>query len=109
MITLLFSQGGFGATAFDCSLRGAECKEQLDSIPGVHTAAARDIFAEIGTDMSRFGSATQLTTWAGIAPGNNENAGKRRRGRSRKGNRSLRRILVQCAWTEKSGPKDRPV
>src|SRR5262245_50194002 len=48
--------------------------------------------------MSRFGSATRLTAWAGMAPGNNESAGKRRRGRSRKGNRYLRRILVQCAW-----------
>jgi transposase len=72
--------------------------EQLDSIPGVNTTAARDILAEIGTDMSRFGSATRLTAWAGMAPGNNESAGKRRRGRSRKGNRYLRRILVQCAW-----------
>ena len=72
--------------------------EQLDSLPGVNTTAARDILAEIGTDMSRFGSATRLSAWAGMAPGNNESAGKRRRGRSSKGNRYLRRILVQCAW-----------
>ena len=72
--------------------------EQLDSIPGVDATAARDILGEIGTDMSRFGSAARLASWAKISPGNNASAGKRRQGRTGKGNRYLRRILVQCAW-----------
>jgi transposase len=72
--------------------------EQLDTIPGVDVRAARDILGEIGTDMSRFGSAARLSAWAKMSPGNNESAGKRRRGRTQKGNRYLRRILVQCAW-----------
>jgi transposase len=72
--------------------------EQLVSIPGVEATAARAILAEIGTDMSRFGSDARLSSWAGVCPGNHESAGKRRRGRTRKGNRYLRRILVQCAW-----------
>jgi transposase len=72
--------------------------EQLDSIPGVSEITARDIIAELGLDMTRFGSASRLAAWAGLSPGNNESAGKRRRGRTRQGNRYLRRVLVQCAW-----------
>ena len=77
---------------------------QLDSIPGVDKIAARDILAEIGTEMSRFGSAARLASWAGVCPGNNESAGKRRRGKSRKGNRYIRRVLVQCAWAARKTP-----
>jgi transposase len=77
---------------------------QLDSIPGVDATAARAILAEIGTDMSRFGSASRLASWAGVCPGNDESAGKRRRGKTRKGNRYLRRVLVQCAWAARKTP-----
>ena len=77
---------------------------QLDTIPGVNTIAARDMLAEIGTDMQRFGSDTRLASWAGVCPGNNESAGKRRRGKRRRGNRSLRRVLVQCAWAARKTP-----
>jgi transposase len=61
--------------------------EQLTSIPGVEATAARAILAEIGTDMRRFGSAARLASWAGVCPGNDESAGKRRSGRTRQGNR----------------------
>ena len=61
--------------------------EQLARIPGVETTSSRVLLAEIGTDMSRFGSAGRLASWAGVCPGNDESAGKRRRGRTRKGNR----------------------
>ena len=71
--------------------------EQLDSMPGVDATAARDILGEIGTDMSRLGSAARWAAWAQVSPGNNASAGKRRHGRTGKGNRSLRRVLVQCA------------
>jgi transposase len=77
---------------------------QWDSIPGVEETAARDMLAEIGTEMSRFGSAARLASWAGGCPGNNESAGKRRRGKSRKGNRYVRRVLVQCAWAARKTP-----
>jgi transposase len=70
----------------------------LDSIPVVDEIAAREILAEIGTDMNRCGSAARLASWAGVCPGNNESAGKRRRGKRRQGNRYIRRVLVQCAW-----------
>jgi transposase len=72
--------------------------EQLTSIPGVKETAARTILSEIGTDMTRFGSAGRLASWASLCPGNNESAGKRRSGKTRKGNRHLRRVLVECAW-----------
>jgi Transposase IS116/IS110/IS902 family len=77
---------------------------QLDSIPGVDIMAARDMLAEIGTDMSRFGDAARLASWAGVCPGNHESAGKQYRGKTRKGNRYLRRILVPCAWGARTTP-----
>jgi transposase len=78
--------------------------EQLTSIPGVEATAARAILAEIGTAMRHFGSAARLASWAGVCPGNEESAGKRRAGRTRKGNRYLRRVLVQCAWAARKTP-----
>ena len=73
-------------------------------LPGVDIIAARDILAELGTDMSRFGDAARLASWAGVCPGNHESAGKRYRGKTRKGNRYLRRVLVQCAWGARKTP-----
>ena len=58
--------------------------------------------AEIGLDMSRFPTAGHLAAWAGLAPGNNESAGKRKSGRTRKGNPTLKTTLIQCAKTAKS-------
>ncbi len=71
----------------------------LDQIPGVGTRAAEEILAEIGTDMSRFPTHRHLASWAKVCPGNNESAGKRRSGYAGKGNRWLRSILVECAWS----------
>ncbi|MCL6559650.1 MAG: IS110 family transposase [Firmicutes bacterium] len=69
----------------------------LDTIPGVGRRAAEQILAEIGTSMERFPSAAHLASWAGMCPGNHESTGKRRSGRTRKGNNSLRNILVEAA------------
>jgi transposase len=69
----------------------------LDTIPGVARTTAEIIVAEIGTDMSRFPSAADLASWAGVAPGNHESAGKRLSGKLRKGNKSLRTALNQAA------------
>jgi transposase len=69
----------------------------LETIPGVARRTAEMIVAEIGTDMSRFPSADHLASWAGVAPGNHESAGKRASGKTRKGNRFLRTSLVQAA------------
>jgi transposase len=70
----------------------------LDAIPGVASLAATSILAEIGTDMSRFATAGHLVSWAGLSPGQNESAGKRKSSRLRKGAPWLKTLLVQCAW-----------
>jgi transposase len=69
----------------------------LDTIPGVARQTAQVIVSEIGTDMSRFPTANHLAAWAGVAPGNNESAGKRRSGKTRKGNVPLTTALIQAA------------
>jgi len=69
----------------------------LDTIPGVARHTAEMLVAEIGTDMTRFPNADHLASWAGVAPGNHESAGKRTSGKTRKGNRFLRTTLVQAA------------
>lgn len=71
----------------------------LKTIPGVDQKVAEAIVAEIGVDMSRFPDHRHLASWAGLCPGNNESAGKRLSGRTRKGNQWLRRMLIETAWT----------
>ena len=70
----------------------------LDTIPGVGETVAQIIVAEIGVDMYRFPTDHHLTSWAGMCPGNNESAGKRKSGKTTKGSRYLRAALVQAAW-----------
>jgi transposase len=55
------------------------------------------ILVEIGNDMSRFGSADRLASWAALCPGNNESAGKRKSGKTRKGNNLVRYLLCEAA------------
>jgi transposase len=71
--------------------------ERLDAIPGVGRRVAEVLVAEVGIDMSRFPSAAHLASWAGICPGNNESAGKRKSGRIRRGNPWVRMALVEAA------------
>jgi transposase len=75
-----------------------EILDRLSTIPGVKKTAARVLIAELGVDMAEFPSAGHLASWAGLCPGNAESAGKRFSGRTRKGDRYVRRVLVQCAW-----------
>jgi transposase len=74
-----------------------EVVELLDTIPGVARQTAEIIVSEIGVDMSRFESANHLSAWAGLAPGNNESAGKRLSGKTRRGNKALGTALNQAA------------
>jgi transposase len=74
-----------------------EAVQHLDTIPGVARETAEIIVAEIGTDMKRFPSAAHLAAWAGVAPGSNESAGKRRSGKTRKGDRPWGVALNQAA------------
>jgi transposase len=68
------------------------------TIPGISEITANMLVAEIGVDMNQFPSAHHLASWAGLCPGNNESAGKRRSGKTRKGSVWLRRTLCQAAW-----------
>lgn len=69
----------------------------LDSIPGISPRTASLLLAEVGADMTRFPSARHLASWAGMCPGNNESAGKRYSGQTRKGNKWLRQALMEAA------------
>jgi transposase len=69
----------------------------LDTIPGVDQRGAELRVAEMGIDMARFGTAPRLAAWAGVAPGNDESAGKQRSGKTRQGNKPLRAGLTQLA------------
>jgi transposase len=68
----------------------------LDTIPGIDRIGAISLVAETGGDMERFPSAAQLCSWAGMCPGHEESAGKRRSGKTRKANRYLRTTLIQA-------------
>jgi transposase len=76
----------------------AEAIQNICEIPGVERLTAQNVLAEIGTDMKPFPSDAHLASWSGMCPGNNESAGKRRSGKTTKGNRWLRRALTQAAW-----------
>ncbi len=71
--------------------------ELLDSIPGVGKRTAEQILAEIGTDMSRFPTPGHLCSWAGMTPGHDESAGKKKSTKTRKGNKKLRSALTEAA------------
>lgn len=76
----------------------AHHRELLCTIPGVAQRTAEVIIAEIGPDMTVFPTAAHLASWAGLCPGHDESAGKRRSSRTRKADPWLRRALVQAAW-----------
>jgi transposase len=76
----------------------AQAIPRLVEVPGIGERAAENILAEIGTNMEQFPTAAHLSSWVGMSPGNNESAGKRKSGRTTKGNQWLRATLVQVAW-----------
>ena len=72
--------------------------EQWVSIPGINEVAAWSLIAELGPRLEAFPSEQHLSSWAGMCPGSNESAGKRRSGKTRKGNPWVRRMLCQIGW-----------
>ncbi|HLV92557.1 MAG TPA: IS110 family transposase [Perlabentimonas sp.] len=72
--------------------------ELLSTIPGVDKEAAAYILSEIGNDMERFPDEQHLASWAGLCPGNNESAGKKKSSRTTHGDKWLKAMIVQCAW-----------
>ena len=76
----------------------AQAQEHLETIPGISQRVAETVLAEIGNKMEQFPTPGHLASWAGLCSGSNESAGKRRSGRTTKGDRWLKRVLVQAAW-----------
>jgi transposase len=70
---------------------------RLQTIPGVKQRVAEGILAEVGHEVSRFPTSKHLASWAGLCPGNDQSAGKRRSGKTRKGNQWLRSLLCESA------------
>src|SRR5206468_5349524 len=75
----------------------AEAAALRRTIPGVDRRTAEALIAEIGVDMSRFGTASRLASWAGMCPGHHASAGKQRSGKARPGPKWLQRTLTECA------------
>jgi transposase len=106
MLDLLWKQYHFLSAQMaelEASLRQAlephqELVELLKGVPGIDELIAWTVIAEMGTDMSVFPTAAHACSWAGMCPGTNESAGKEISSRTRKGNRYLRRVLLQGAW-----------
>ena len=74
-----------------------EARQLLQTLPGVSAMSAAALIAEIGDDMSQFGGMKEIASWAGLCPGNNESAGKRKSGRTRKGNKMIKTTLCEVA------------
>ena len=70
----------------------------LMTLPGVDRLSAAKLAVEIGLDMAAFGTSGRLCKWAGVCPGNDESAGKRKRGDTAPGNRYVRAVLCEIAW-----------
>jgi transposase len=70
----------------------------IQTLPGISEVSASAILAEIGADMSQFPDEAHLCSWAGVCPGNSESAGKRKSGKTRKGNSFLKAALTEAAW-----------
>ena len=74
-----------------------EVWQLLQTLPGVSEMSAAALIAEIGDDMSQFDGMKEIASWAGLCPGNNESAGKRKSGRTRKGNKMIKTTLCEVA------------
>lgn len=89
----------------DNQMKGYEdAIKKIDEMTGIGKRSAEVIVSEIGIDMSRFPTDAHISSWSGLCPGNNESAGKRKSGKTNKGNKHLKSILIQCA---KAAQKDK--
>src|SRR4030042_765984 len=77
---------------------GAGPQGVVGRLPGIDQRVAEGVLSEMGKDMSCFPTDGHAASWAGLCPGNNESAGKRKSGKTRKGDRWLRRYLIEAAW-----------
>lgn len=74
-----------------------QSSQAIQDVTGIGNTSAQAIISVIGTDMSRFPTDKHIFSWAGLCPGNNESARKRKSGKTRKGNALLRTTLITCA------------
>ena len=74
-----------------------QASNAIQSVTGIGNTSAQAIISVIGADMSRFPSDKHISSWAGLCPGDNESAKKRKSGKTRKGNALLRTTLITCA------------
>lgn len=83
----------------DQNMKGEEkiATAAIQEIPGIGNTSAEAVISVIGADMSRFPTSGHISSWAGLCPGNNETAKKRKSGKTRKGNALLRTTLIVCA------------
>jgi transposase len=72
--------------------------KDIQSVTGIKDVSAASVIAEIGVDMSKFPDEAHLSSWAAICPGNNESAGKKKSGKTRRGNNYLKATLTESAW-----------
>jgi transposase len=77
----------------------AQAHQLLQSLPGIQATAAATILAESGSNMQQFPSAAHFSSWSGLAPGNNESAGKRKRSPALRGNPHIKTAVVEAAWS----------
>jgi len=71
---------------------------RMDEVPGINELSAQYILSELGPELDTFANAAALASWAGLCPGNNESAGKRRSGRSPVKKHHLKTIMIEVAW-----------
>lgn len=76
---------------------GKQSAQVIQDIPGIGNTSAQAIISVIGTNMDRFPTDAHIASWAGLCPGDNQSAGKRKSGKTRKGNSLLRTTLITCA------------
>ncbi|MCB9852524.1 MAG: IS110 family transposase [Planctomycetaceae bacterium] len=83
----------------ECMRPFAELRERLTTIPGVGNEVATVFISEMGVDMSPWPTFRHAASWAGLCPGHHESAGKRKSGRTRHGNRWIKQVFTQAAWS----------
>lgn len=76
-----------------------EAYSLVQTVTGIQAEAAATVLAEVGDTVAAFPSVAKLSSWAGVCPGNNESAGKRKSTRTTKGNPYFRDVLLECAWS----------
>ena len=76
----------------------SEVIERLNEIPGIQDRTCEELIAEIGLDMGNFPNAAHLCSWAGMCPGNNESAGKKKSSKTNHGDKHVKATLVEAAW-----------